>query len=129
MVPIKSPPDVQAVIITAHVMGATRAGYKSRPHEEHLAQLSASDTPVVVMESTEYWDCADASVCRERPWNRLLVPETLVRTRFVVEAHVLGDDAPEVTLTEDENMVEQLSAERADEAFSEGIHDRCAYRR
>ena len=53
-----------------------RAGYKSRPHEEHLAQLSSSDTPVVVMEPTEYGDCVDASLCRERPWNRLLVPET-----------------------------------------------------
>src|SRR2546425_6632197 len=107
----------------------TRAGYKSRPHEEHLAQLSSSDTPVAVMESTEYGDCVDASLCRERPWNRLLVPETLVPTRFIVEAHVLGDDAPEVILTEDEDMVEQLSAERADEAFSEGIHVRRAYRR
>ncbi len=106
-----------------------RAGYKSRPHEEHLAQRSSSDTPVVVMEPTEYGNCMDASLCRERPWNRLLVPETLVRTRFIVEAHVLGDDAPEVILTEDEDMVEQLSAERADEAFSEGIHVRRAYRR
>src|SRR6266436_10447991 len=106
-----------------------RAGYKSSLQEEHLAYLSSSDTPVVVMESTEYGGCVDASLCRERPWNRLLVPETLVRTRFIVEAHVLGDDAPEVIPTEDEDMVEQLSAERADEAFSEGIHVRCAYRR
>src|SRR3989441_1001492 len=106
-----------------------RAGYKSSLQEEHLAYLSSSDTPVVVMESTEYGGCVDASLCRERPWNRLLVPETLVRTRFIVEAHVLGDDAPEVILTEDEDMVEQLSAERADEAFKEGIHVRRAYRR
>ena len=81
------------------------------------------------MESAEYGDCVDESFSRERPWNRLFVAETLVRTRFVVEAHVLGDDAPEVILTEDEDMVEQLSAERADEAFSEGIHIRRAYRR
>jgi len=81
------------------------------------------------MESAEYGDCVDESFSRERPWNRLFVAETLVRTRFVVEAHVLGDDAPEVILTEDEDMVEQLSAERADEAFSECIHVRRAYRR
>src|SRR2546425_13378036 len=91
----------------------TRAGYKSRPHEEHLAQLSSSDTPVVVMEPTEYGDCVDASLCRERPWNRLLLPETLVRTRFIVEAHVLGNDAPEVILNEE--VVEQLSPERTGE--------------
>ncbi len=42
-------------------------------------------------------------------WNRLLVPEGLVRTRFVVVADVLGDDAPEVILTEDEDVVEHLS--------------------
>jgi hypothetical protein len=57
------------------------------------------------------------------------VPEGLVRTRFVVEADVLGDDAPEGFLTEDENVVEQLSPERTGEAFSEGIHVLRAYRR
>jgi hypothetical protein len=46
----------------------------------------------------------DAALRLERPWNRLLVPESLVRTRFVVEADVLGDDAPDVILTEDENV-------------------------
>jgi len=35
----------------------SRAGYKSSPQEEHLAHLSSSDTPVVVMEPTEHGDC------------------------------------------------------------------------
>src|SRR5439155_22245240 len=48
---------------------------------------------------------------------------------FVVEADVLGDDTPEVILTEDEDVVEQLSAERTGEALSEGIHVWRAYRR
>ncbi len=81
------------------------------------------------MEPTEYGNREDATLRLKRPWNRLLVPESLVRARFVVEADVLGDDAAEVILTEDENVVEHLSAERAGEAFSEGIHIRCAYRR
>jgi hypothetical protein len=81
------------------------------------------------MEPTEYGDCVDAAVCLERPWNRLLVTEGLVRTRFVVETDVLGHGAPEVILTEDEDVVEHLSPKRADEAFSEGIHIRRAYRR
>ena len=34
-------------------LAATGAGYKSRPHEKHLAQISSSNTPVVVMEATE----------------------------------------------------------------------------
>src|SRR5712664_2805484 len=55
------------------------------------------------------------------------VTEGLVRTRFVVKADVLGDDAAEVILTEDEDVVEQLSPERTGDAFSEGIHVRRAY--
>ena len=81
------------------------------------------------MKPTENGDCVNAAARLERPWNRLLVPEGLVRTRFVVEADVLGDDAPEVILTEDEDVVEQLSAERTGEALSEGIHVWRAYRR
>ena len=86
-----------------------------------MAQISSGDTPVVVMEATEYGDCVDPPLCRERSWNRPLVTEGLVRTRFVVKADVLGDDAAEVILTEDEDVVEQLSPERTGEAFSEGI--------
>src|SRR6266446_2963254 len=90
------------------------------------------------MEATEYGDCVDPPLGHQQPiprplategWNRLLVTEGLVRTRFVVKADVLGDDAPEVVLTEDEDLVEQLSPERTGEAFSEGIHVRRAYRR
>src|SRR2546426_6382441 len=58
--------------LSAHLLRG-RAGYKSRPHEKHLAQISSSDTPVVVMEATEYGDCVDPPLCRERSWNRLLV--------------------------------------------------------
>src|SRR5438132_4544717 len=94
-----------------------------------LAQVPSSDTPIVVMEPTEYGDCVDAAVCLERPSNRLLVPEGLVRTRFVAETDVLVDDASEVILTQDENVVEHLSAERTGEAFSEGIHLGRTYRR
>src|SRR2546422_6262653 len=81
------------------------------------------------MEPTEYGDYVDTSVCLDWTSNRLLVPERLVRTRFVVETGVLVDDAPEVILTEDEDVVEHLSAERTGEAFSEGIHVRRANRR
>ena len=90
---------------------------------KRLAQHASSSTPVVVMKPTENRDCVNAARL-ERPWNRLLVPEGLVRTRFVVEADVLGDDAPEVILTEDEDVVEHLSPECAGEALSKGIHVR-----
>src|SRR5258708_16513865 len=81
------------------------------------------------MKPTENGDCVNAAARLERPWNRLLLPEGLVRTRFVVEADVLGNDAPQVILTEDEDVVEHLSPECADEALSKGIHVRRAYRR
>jgi hypothetical protein len=37
------------VLILVPPTDPARAGYKSRPHERHLAQISSSDTPVVVM--------------------------------------------------------------------------------
>src|SRR5437016_673615 len=40
-----------------------------------LAQVPSSDTPIVMMEPTEYGDCVNAAAPLERPWNRLLVPE------------------------------------------------------
>jgi len=55
----------------------------------------------------------DESLCRERPWIGCSCRD-LVRTRFIVEAHVLGDEAPEV-ISLRMRHVEQLSAERADE--------------
>ena len=58
----------------------------------------------------------------------LLVRESLVRASLVVETHVLGNDASKVFLAEDEDVIEQLSSERAGQALSEGIHVRRAYR-
>ncbi len=75
-----------------------------------------------MVEPTEHGDSVDAAAHLEWTWNRLLVPEGLVRTSFVVVADVLGDDASAMILTEDEDVVEHLSSERADEALSEGIH-------
>jgi hypothetical protein len=48
--------------------------------------------------------------------------QRLMRTGFVVEARVFGDEAAEVVFPEDENVIEQLSTERANEAFGERIH-------
>ena len=83
--------------------------------------VASGDASVVVMEPTEHGDCVDAAARLEWTWNRLLVPEGLVQTRFVVVADVLGDDAPEVIVTEDEEVVEHLSPERADEALSKAF--------
>src|SRR5438093_9622343 len=60
-----------------------------------------------------------------RTLNRLLLRESLVRTRLVVEAHELGDEASEVVLAEEEDVVEQLPAQGAREPFGERVHVRC----
>jgi len=54
----------------------------------------------------------------------LLLPERLVRTRIVVEAHELGDEAAEVALAHEDNVVEQVPAEGAREPFGERVHVR-----
>ena len=62
------------------------------------------------MEPPENGDSRDAAFGLGRTRNRLLLRERLVRTRLVVEAHELGDQASKVVLAEDENVVEQLPA-------------------
>jgi hypothetical protein len=53
--------------------------------------------------------------------------ESLVRTRLVVGAHELGDEASEAVLAEEED-VEQLPAQGAREPFGERVHVRRAGR-
>src|SRR5882724_7794369 len=72
-----------------------------------------------MVESSEHRDCVNASLGLPGTWNGLLVRESLVRACVVVETHVLGDDASKMFLAEDEDVIEQLSAERARQALSE----------
>jgi hypothetical protein len=78
------------------------------------------------MEPSKHRDCFNAALCLERTWNRLLLRKCLVRARLIVESHVFDEDAPKMVLTEDEDMVEHLSAKRARKALGEGIHVRRA---
>jgi len=103
-----------------------RAGYKSGPQDEHLGAPLVKRRVGSRDEPTEHGDCMDAAVRLEWTWNRLLVPEGLVRTRFVVVADVLGDDAPEVIVTEDEEVAElffTLGGGRLPAALAEAIPD------
>ncbi len=61
---------------------------------------------VVVVQTAEHGDGLDAAFGFGRPRNRLLPGESLVRTRPVVEAYVLGDEAPQVRLAHDQYVVE-----------------------
>src|SRR6266480_3871169 len=80
---------------------------------------------VVVMEAPENRDSRDAALELGRTRNRLLLRESLVRTRLVVEEHELGDEASEVVLAEEEDVVEQLPAQGTREPFGERVHVRC----
>ena len=80
---------------------------------------------VVVMEPPENRDSRDAALELGGTRNRLLLRESLVRTRLVVGAHELGDEASEVVLAEEEDVVEQLPAQGAREPFGERVHVRC----
>ena len=86
-----------------------------------------------MMESGEHRGCVNATLSLRRTWNRLLVPEGLMRPSLVVETYVLNDNASKVALAEDEEVIEQLSAQCAGQALSEGIScparvPRCAQR-
>ena len=48
-----------------------------------------------------------------------------MRARLVIVGKISGQDAAQVSFTEDENMIETLSPYRADEAFREGILPGC----
>src|SRR5882724_5696642 len=79
---------------------------------------------VVVMEPPRTGDSRDADLELGRTRNRLLLRESLMRTRLVVEAHELGDEASEMVLAEEEDVVEQLPAQGAREPFGERVHVR-----
>src|SRR5213592_4969465 len=89
-----------------------------------VRSLASRGSAVVVMEPPENRDSRDAALELGRTRNRLLLRESLMRTRLVVEAHELGDEASEVVLTEEEDVVEQLPAQGPREALGERIHVR-----
>src|SRR5438046_9339001 len=76
---------------------------------------------VVVIEPPEHRDSRDAALELGRTRNRLLVRERLVRTRVLVEAHELGDEASEVVIADEADVGEQLAAPGAREPLGERV--------
>jgi hypothetical protein len=76
-----------------------------------------------MMETTEHGSRDDRALGR-RWWSdeRLLLREGLMRTRLVVEAHKVRHEGAELRPAEDEDMIEQLASESADETLGEGVH-------
>ena len=96
-----------------------------RASDSGVRSRASRGSAVVVMEPPEDRDARDAALKLGGTRNRLLLRESLVRTRLVVEAHELGDEASEVVLAEEEDVVEQLPAQGAREPFGERVHVRC----
>ena len=62
------------------------------------------------------------------PWERLPLGEALVRACLIVELHERGDEAPQVVLVEDKDVIEEFASQRADEPFGKGVHVGCVDR-
>ncbi len=104
-----------------------RDGYNSHPRVGQWGSRrprASRGSAVVVMEPPENRDSRDAALELGRTRNRLLLRESLVRTRLIVEAHELGDEASEMVLAEEEDVVEPLPAQGAREPFGERVHVR-----
>src|SRR5437762_2713763 len=87
-----------------------RDGYNSHPRVGQWVRARASrGSPVVVMEPPENRDSRDAALELGRTRNRLLLRESLVRTRLVVEAHELGDEASEMVLAGRDALADRMS--------------------
>jgi hypothetical protein len=59
-----------------------------------------------MVETAEYGDGFDTALGLGGPWNRLLLGESLMRTRSVVEADVLRHETPQVRFAPDQHVVE-----------------------
>jgi hypothetical protein len=80
-----------------------------RPAVATFPVRTSRSAAVVVVQTAEHGDGRDAAFGFGRPRNGLLLGESLVRTRHVVEAHVLGDEAPQLRLTREQYVVERVA--------------------
>ena len=70
----------------------------------------------------------DAAEGLRWPGDWLQLSEALVRARLIVEMHERGDEAPQVLLGEDKNVIEEFASQRANESFGKSVHVGCVDR-
>ena len=87
-------------VMATILIRASGSGVRSR---------ASRGSAVVVMEPPENRDSRDAALELGRTRNRLLLRESLVRTRLVVEAHELGDEASEMVLAGRDALADRMS--------------------
>src|SRR5260370_11627879 len=90
--------------------------------------VASSSTSVVVMEPAEDRYGLDAAEGLRWQGDRLQLSEALVRARLIVEMHERGDEAPQVLLGEDKNVIKEFASQRADEPFGKSVHVGCVDR-
>ena len=81
-----------------------------------------------MMQATDFADRHNLSSLRrlDRPSVRSILGEGEVGSAVVVVREVAGQDTAQVTLAQDEDVVETLAPDGADEPFREGILPRAA---
>ena len=89
-----------------------------------LGRWRAGSALVVTVEAVEDWTRDDPPLEVRRPRDRLLLGDSLMWPGLVVEDDELGEEPAQVLHVEQEDVVEQLAAECANEALGEGVHVR-----
>ena len=73
------------------------------------------------MQSAEMRLCEDPADTLSLAWNRRVLVQRQMRAGLVVICHVRSQQVPKVTLAKNNNMVEYLSPDRANQPFSIGV--------
>ena len=79
-----------------------------------------------MMKAVEYGNCCNAPdwlplMVVLRYWDRDPLTDTLMGTSVVEVVNVGIDGAPKMTLTQDQNVIQALTADAAQETLAEGI--------
>ena len=74
---------------------------------------------VTMMQPADLRDCYDFSLHRrfDLSWSRRVFLQCLMRSRVVIIVQVIPQGSAQVIFTDDDQMIETLSANRADDAF------------
>jgi hypothetical protein len=76
-----------------------------------------------VVQAADFWDLHDLASCGklDRPVVGCVLVEREVGARLMVIGEVTGQDSAQVSVAQDENVVETLAADRTDQAFGERV--------
>jgi hypothetical protein len=93
------------------------------------SEVSSGDAVVPMMESAEVRNRHDTLLGRrlERAWVRAVLVQRLMGARGIVVGQVSPQQPKEVSLVQDQEVVEALSPDRSDDPLDEGILPGCAW--